>query len=374
MDGVPPRTREYGLDWLRVAAFAVLIFYHSGMIFVPWSFHIKDTGQSELLAWVMVFFNRWRLPLLFFISGCGVAFSLRRRTMTEFARERVRRLAIPLLFGIFFVVPPQIYVERLQKGAGFSFAEFYPTVFGFVPYPQGSTSWHHLWFVAYLLVYSLVGIPLFKALQNAHVARWLVRAVNAHPAVVYFINIPSLAAALTLGPRWPTTHNLIADWANLIGSFLTFLWGFAIAASPGFLDAIERRRNEFIAGAVTLTVMFYVLRFNGQSSTFVNGYMGMLWILAFVALARSRIRSGGAWLAYCNEAVYPFYILHQTVIVVTGFYIVQLPWGIPAKLALTMGVGFLGSWVGFELVRRWNVTRLLFGLKPIAVTSVRNFS
>ncbi len=357
--------REYGLDWLRVTAFGILIFYHSGMIFVPWEFHIKNAEQSDALAWIMVFFNRWRLPLLFFISGCGVRFSLRRRSMREFAAERVKRLLIPVLFGIFVVVPPQIYVERLQKGAGFGYAEFYRTVFAFVPYPDGNMSWHHLWFAVYLLVYSLAGIPLFSAIRAAGGWKWLVTAIKRWPAAIYLINAPSLAVAFTLGPRWPTTHNLVADWANLTGSFLTFLWGFVIASTPGFLDIIERRRREFLSAAVLVTAVFYALRAQGQSSTLVNGYLGMLWIFTFVGWARAKVRSGGAWLAYANEAVYPFYILHQTFIVVAGYFFVQQPWSLAVKLTVTMCSGFLGSWMGFEIVKRWNVTRMLFGLRPV---------
>src|SRR4051794_7561170 len=88
--------REYGLDWLRVIAFAILIFYHCGMMFVSWGWHIRNEETSRTLELVMLFFNRWRLPLLFFISGAGVSFSLRRRGFGEFAGERTVRLLLPL--------------------------------------------------------------------------------------------------------------------------------------------------------------------------------------------------------------------------------------------------------------------------------------
>lgn len=366
---VPPR--EYGLDALRVAAFAVLIFYHSGMIFVPWGFHIKNNELSVNLSLVMLFFNRWRLPLLFFISGCGVAFALRRRALGEFAGERVRRLFIPLAFGIFAIVPPQIYFERLQQGATFTYWEFYPSVFELVTYPKGSFSWHHLWFVAYLFVYSLIAIPVFAFLRGETGKRWvaaLARSIEAYPAAVYLINLPSLAAALILGPRWPVTHNLTADWANLTGSFITFLWGFIIASSPALLDLIERRRREFLTLALLVTAVFYwriVTEAGGAPalSTLISAYQGMLWIFTLVGFARAHVRTGSAWLTYANEAVYPFYIVHQTIIIAAGYFIVQQPWSIGAKLALTMLVTFLGSWAAFEVVRRTRLTRLLFGLK-----------
>lgn len=358
--------REHGLDSLRVAAFAVLIFYHSGMIYVPWGFHVKNPETSETLALVMLFFNRWRLPLLFFISGCGVAFSLRRRSAGEFARERIWRLLLPLAFGMFVVIPPQIYVERLQQGATFSFAEFYPEVLRLVPYPAGAFSWHHLWFVAYLLVYSLAAIPLFGALRRcgAALATWLTR----WPAAFYLINVPSMIVAYTLGPHWPTTHNLVADWANLTGSFMTFLWGFVFASTPALLDLVERRRREFLAGGIVTATVFYALRLSGAPvglgvSVWVNAYFGFFWIFLLVGFARANIKRGGPWLAYANEAVYPFYILHQTILVVFGYWLVQQPWSVAVKLAITMAVAFFGSWAGFELVRRSRFTRPLFGLR-----------
>jgi hypothetical protein len=86
-----PRGREYGLDWLRVIAFAILIGYHTGMYFVPWTWSVKNPEISEWLTWPMMFINRWRLPLLFFISGAGVWFNLRRRGYGKFALERCLR-------------------------------------------------------------------------------------------------------------------------------------------------------------------------------------------------------------------------------------------------------------------------------------------
>ena len=376
-------SREYGLDWLRVFAFGVLIFYHSGMAFVSWDWHIKNTEKSQVLELVMLFFNRWRLPLLFFISGAGVCFSLRRRSWGKFAGERLRRLLIPLAFAMFVVVPPQIYFEHLYRGRSYaSYGEFYRTVFQFVPYPQGSFSWHHLWFVAYILVYSLAGIPIF-ALVKGQVGRrfvsWLAGSLEKWPITVYLINLPSLAVALWLGPKWPTTHNLIADWANLSGSFITFLWGFVIASEPRLLDLIERRRREFLWVGIVMAAAFYAMMVSGATrewppawriltSAVVSGYLGMAWIFALVGYARAKLKQGGPALSYANEAVYPFYIAHQTITVGLVYYVVQCNWGVWPKVAVTVAGTFLGSWIVFEAVRRTWLTRLLFGVKEDRAT------
>jgi glucans biosynthesis protein C len=373
----PAAAREYGLDWLRVFAFSLLILYHSGMGFVSWDFHLKNPEQSRVLEFFMLLCNRWRLPLLFFISGAGVCFSLRRRSWGQFAGERLRRLGIPLLVGMFVIVPPQIYFERLFKGAQFSYAQFYPTVFQLVPYPQGSLSWHHLWFVAYILVFSLVGIPLFAGLRSQWGQRalgWMVRTFEACPPLLYLIQIPNLLVSVTLGPHWPTTHNLTSDWANLTGSFLTFLWGFVMASNRGFLDLITRRRREFLLVGLAVAGLFFGAGPTGLTRSWppaaqgwfwsiVNGYYGLTWILLLLGYARAMITRPSRVLSYATEAVYPFYIFHQTITLAALYCVIPWQIGLWPKFTLVAFVTFAGSWVLFEIVRRITPLRPLFGLK-----------
>jgi fucose 4-O-acetylase-like acetyltransferase len=123
--------------------------------------------MEEVMRWL----HRWRMPLLFFISGAGTFFALQRRTYGAYAGERFRRLFIPLVFGMFVIVPPQIYIEWLFRGRfSGTYADFYPNVFGFQAYHDGGTggafSWHHLWFICYLFFYSLLSIPVFRWLKS----------------------------------------------------------------------------------------------------------------------------------------------------------------------------------------------------------------
>ncbi|MGL4292562.1 MAG: acyltransferase family protein, partial [Bacteroidales bacterium] len=154
--------RRHDLDNLRVLLFLLLILYHVGMFFCPWSFHFKNNEVVEWLVYPMLFLNQWRLPLLFVISGMGTAFALRIRSMTDFVKERNKRLLIPFLFGMLFIVPPQVYFERIVK------SQFSGSYFGYLSesaftgaYPDGNISWHHLWFILYLLLFSVILAPLF---------------------------------------------------------------------------------------------------------------------------------------------------------------------------------------------------------------------
>ena len=342
-----PSRREFGLDWLRVIAFVILIGFHTGMYFVPWPWNVKNPEISEWLVWPMSFLHAWRLPLLFFISGAGVAFSLRRRGAGQFVRERFRRLGIPLLFGLFILCPPQTYVERILAGWRYaSYWEFWGTIFNMVPYPRGNLTWVHLWFLPYILTYSLLCLPLFAALRTAAGRAFsdtLARLCD-RPGIVYLVNVPNIVAAVILGPRWPVTNNLTSDWANFTGSLLTFVWGYILCGNPRFLDLVQRRRREFLWLALGTVVLFYGIRIphvlDGATGyqrlwiyVLVDSYFGMAMIFTLVGWSRTLLNRDSPALRYANTAVYPFYIIHQTITVLLGY--AWLGWHAPFALAWT---------------------------------------
>jgi len=368
-----PSRREFGLDWLRVIAFVILIGFHTGMYFVPWPWNVKNPEISEWLVWPMSFLHAWRLPLLFFISGAGVAFSLRRRGAGQFVRERFRRLGIPLLFGLFILCPPQTYVERILAGWRYaSYWEFWGTIFNMVPYPRGNLTWVHLWFLPYILTYSLLCLPLFAALRTAAGRAFsdtLARLCD-RPGIVYLVNVPNIVAAVILGPRWPVTNNLTSDWANFTGSLLTFVWGYILCGNPRFLDLVQRRRREFLWLALGTVVLFYGIRIphvlDGATGyqrlwiyVLVDSYFGMAMIFTLVGWSRTLLNRDSPALRYANTAVYPFYIIHQTITVLLGY--AWLGWHAPfaVKFPALFGGTFLGSWLVYEAARRNRISRPL---------------
>jgi surface polysaccharide O-acyltransferase-like enzyme len=374
--GAQPQPREYGLDWLRVCAFGLLILYHSGMAYVSWPWTVKDTQHSQALEMAMLFLNRWRLPLIFLISGAGVAFSLRRRSLGQFAGERVRRLLIPFVFAMFVVIPPQHYVVWLAHGANLSYAEFYPQLFKQVPHP------HHMWFVAYVLVFSLAGIPLFAALRSGAGRRALdalLDGLERWPPLLYLVGIPAVCVGLFLEPHWPTTFALFNDWANFCGSLIYFLLGFMIATERRFLDLVTRRRLEFLIVGLLCAAVHFTAIATGFTNAWPDGMRSLFWagvggivvpsgfltlgiVLAVLGFARAHVKRGGPWLSYANEAVYPFYIVHQTITVAVVYLMLPLTIGVWPKLAIAAASTFAGSWLVFEVVRRVRPLRPLFGL------------
>lgn len=367
--------RRYELDWLRVFVFSLLILYHTGMFFVPWGWHIKNNIIYEGLVWPMLFVNQWRLSILFVISGMGTSFSIRRRSGGGYALERFSRLGLPLLAGMLLVVPPQVYLERIGSGAfQGSFLDFWPRHAFTGIYPEGNLSWHHLWFLPYLLFFSLVSIPLFQYL-NRHPGSGLIRGLRRltrHPLGLYWLMVPLWVWDVWLRPRYPSTHAFWGDWFNLVHYLNLFIYGFMfIALGDHFWGLVARGRRLFLAGGLTATGVYTLMIlfpdvFGGVPGLFPVFRVINLWswILCLFGYATVYLRRPGKGLAYANEAVYPFYILHQTVTVGIGFLIAGKHWGLGIKFLL-MAAGTFGiCLVLYEgVIRRIPWLRPLMGMR-----------
>jgi glucan biosynthesis protein C len=90
-----------------------------------------------------------------------------------------------------------------------------------------------------------------------------------------------------------------------------------------------------------------------------------LWVLALLGLARRYLYFGNRLLAYTGQASYPVYILHQTVIVVIGYYLIHTSLGVAPKYLLIVLASSAVIFLIYDLlVRRMRLTRFLFGMAP----------
>jgi glucan biosynthesis protein C len=367
--------RRHDLDWLRVLVFALLIFYHVGMFFVPWDFHIKNNITYPWLTYPMWFLNQWRLPILFVISGMGTFFALQKRTGKQFALERLKRLFIPLAFGMLFVIPPQVYVERLANSqfTG-NYFDFWPFLAFNGVYPDGNVSWHHLWFLPYLLLFSLVLIPLFLQLknrQNTILNSWL-KQIAGRASGLYVFIVPLFFIEAFIEPFFPVTHALVGDWFAMINYITLFFFGFLLMTIKDtfWLTVEHSRRYLLAAGIIFFTLMLFIsLRYEDSLTRhLIEAFLKVAnlwsWILTLFGFAAKYLNKKSKALSYSNEAVYPFYILHQTVMIVIAYFLINLKWSLGLK-AFVMIIGTFGiSWLLFEFfIRRWKFLRPLFGLK-----------
>ncbi|MBD2757334.1 acyltransferase family protein [Spirosoma validum] len=377
--------RRYDLDWLRVIAIITLVFYHTGMIYVSWDFHIKSAEHSQSMQEVMVWLHRWRMPLLFFISGAGTFFALRKCSLGSYASERVRRLFVPLVFGMFIIVPPQIYAEWLFRGrfTG-SYTDFYPEVFTFQPYQDGGKggafSWHHLWFVAYLFLYSLISIPIFRWLKSNTGQRFVDRIgrLIARPGGALWLVGFLLLNDIVLGGFFPNeTHALVNDWAYFTKNLILFWLGYVLISRRDFWQTITDQRHYFLVATLICTAILYSFRVFVSAETYDNSRLlitlfsfnglGVTWfsVLATVAYGYRYLNKNHRLLPYLNEAVYPFYILHQTAIILIGYYVLtRTSLGVyDGFLVISLSSFAVCTAVYLLVIRPFKLSRILFGLK-----------
>ncbi|HAA11950.1 MAG TPA: acyltransferase, partial [Cytophagales bacterium] len=367
--------RQHYIDWLRIFAILGVLFFHTAMLFVEdWTWHIQNEERSYLWLEFNFWLSRFRMPLLFFISGFGSYLALRKRTTRQYLGERYKRLMIPLFFAIFFIVPPQIYFERIFNGATFSFGEFYLTTFNFVPYPEGNMSWHHMWFVLYLFIYSAVGLPLFLWLRRPSITEELRRMALRAPRIVYTLTlVPTTLLFVLWTSKWPSTNALVNDWGYLPYWCTFFFAGYIVAVAPSLLDVLEKHARNLLGLAVLAIIIINVVRWNRialESTALLTAYRALLavdawlWVLALVGLGKRYLNRPHRWLAYANQAIYPFYILHQTIIIVVGYYVIQVNEGMLAKYLFVAFVsGGLALAIYEYLIRPFRVMRFLFGVK-----------
>nr|WP_315250293.1 acyltransferase family protein [uncultured Duganella sp.] len=378
--------RLYFFDWIRILAFCLLILYHTGMYYVTWDWHVKSPYASNAIEPLMILSSPWRLALLFMISGVATAFMLKKIRIGALLKQRSWRLLVPLVFGMFVIVPPQAYFEIVEKiayqGGYAEFLRQYVTGYGGFCRNNDCLSiptWNHLWFVAYLWAYTMVGgliVWLLGARFDALGAA-LERLLTGWRIVVLPLVVLA-AARYALVERFPTTHALVDDWYSHAQYFFLFAFGALMAMRSGFWARVEAQRWTSLGlwlCSWALVVIYWSIPDALADTPAVLQWKPVMravycvcqWtaILTMCGFGRRHLNFDSARRRYLTEAVFPVYILHQTLIVTMAHWLkpVKLAPGIEGVflVVLTFGISFSV----FEVVRRIAVLRPLFGLGPL---------
>ena len=378
--------RRHDLDWLRVIAFGLLVIYHVGMYYVSWDWHVKSPAASIAPEPFMLLSSPWRMSLLFLISGVATAFMFERRP-AGLLRRRSWQLLLPLLFGMAVIVPPQAYyqvVEQLPGGYNESYWAFYGKYLsdyrgfcdndGCLRVP----TWNHLWFLPYLWSYTLLAWLLWRLLPSSALQRLRQStgvALNGWGALI--VPVVVLAAArLLLVSRFEQTHALTDDWYNHAQYASIFLIGFLAAFNTRFWESLQRLRWLSLAAAgISYAVLIHVWYFSGYNDAQpppleLRLALRVVWavdqwcaIAALLGFAYRWREADSPVLRYLTLAVFPLYILHQTVIVVLAHNLKPLQLN-PGTEAVILIVATFALCLGAcELIRRCAPMRPLFGLR-----------
>jgi len=341
----PDDHRLSELDGLRVAAFGLLVLYHVGMFYVPWEWHVKSPRPVPALESWMALSAPWRLALLFLVSGAATAYFTRRGTASEQLRSRSARLLLPLLFGMLVLVPPQAWLQVVEQhgylGNYFEFLRLYFTGYGGFCQPAGKClvlpTWNHLWFLPYLWTYTVLWLL-------ARRFGWLDRCPALRVGVgARLLWMPLLAVAVlrvVLVLQFPSTQNWVWDWFNHSLYLTMFLIGACWFGAPGdrhgaWAAAARLRWPALAIALAALVGMRWLLADLGGFQALPE-WAKPLWLalgalrqwaplVAVLGFARVHLHGrDGPLLRKLTEAVFPLYIVHQTVIVVAGHYLAPL--------------------------------------------------
>ena len=375
--------RKHYIDWLRILAFGLLFLFHSWRPFDHFPWHIKNEEQNFIFDLLTMFTHGWRMHLIFLVSGAGTWFALRSRKKA-FVKDRIKRLIVPFLFGILIIIPPQRFYEWI------TFREFSGSYLDFLlVYPaqqlgdnMGSSLllWFghlgtHIWYLPFLFVMTVLVLPLLKKIQNRRFNfTWLKTMMKSNYGV-FILVIPMILVRILLKP----IYSEYTDWADFFVYLFPFVYGFLFMSDPEFIKIIKKKMYLFLI--VGLLSSIYFIYMGSQSPENVQEYLNpsfslyhieisivsMLvaysWISFFLGLFASKFNFSHKILVPANVSILPIYVLHQTLIIIIGFYVVNTELNLILKFAIIAITAIPASVLLYKLIQTNNVLRFLFGLK-----------
>jgi hypothetical protein len=373
--GIPER--RYDLDWLRILVFGLLIFYHIGMLYVKnWGFHFKSAYQSQTLENFMLIVEPWRMASLWLISGIAIRFILVKVSLIRYAFVRSLRLLLPLLFGVLVIIPPQLYVEMTTSGAlDLSYWQFYLALFndntalfknnqaGIWPHLDVN----HLWYLRSLWQYSLALIVLLPLLNSSYITTasdWLFKQHIS--VIVLVLSLPIIFIQL----YWST------DTSRYPLGFTFLIYGYLIGWHVSFWQQLKMKIKALLL-TFLLSLLLFISFYNTvwlsiDDSTpawliiigmIIYSVVRVLGVLMVLALAYKYLNKKSSLLDYFNDAVYPFYIVHQTIIIVLAYNLAPFSLGPIIEPISVILLTILLCFFCFEVIRRIDMLKPLFGVK-----------
>jgi len=343
--------RRHDIDWLRVIAIGLLLIYHIAIIFQPWAMFIGFIRSDELMEslWKpMTMLNVWRIPLLFYVSGMGVYFAIRKRNWRQLLRERSQRILLPFIFGIIAIVPLHLFI----------FQGYYNLPLGYYPHPG------HLWFLGNIFAYVLLLSPLFFYLKKQQESRFTkaLSAFMGNPLGPLSLSVFFVIEAVILRPQAFEMYAL--TWHGFFLGLLAFFFGFLFVYSgKKFWQTVLMWRWLYLGLAIVLYTI-RLLVFEMKAPGYLMAIESNLWILGVLGFGYKYLNRPSTTLSYLSQAAYPVYIIHMFVLYAGAAVI--LPLEIPVLLKFLAIVAFtgLGCYLIYEfIIRRIGFLRPLFGLK-----------
>lgn len=361
--------RRKEIDWIRNIAVMMLFLYHTAIVFdsIGDSF-IKTIDNSIICSMFIIVTFSWYMPLLFLLAGASTKFSLEKRCSKKYMKERIKRILIPLIFGLIVLVPVQGYFARLWRGQEVTVAGQYKyfatNVTNFQGY-DGAFTPAHLWFLLFLFIISLIGVVVIKMLKTkkgeVFLSKIKTKLLSKH--IIFWASSVLLLAEII--PR--------IGGKSLSVNLILFLMGYIIYNDEDYLNAIDKNKHKFLIGSVCVSPLAIILYYAtlgldiGFSAIVVQLIVGNLimitTIVAIIGYGRKYLNKGGKILTYLNKACLPVYIMHQTILIAVAYFIAALDMRVYFRFGIIVIVTAIFTFAIYEILRRTKLFNRALGMR-----------
>ena len=347
---MPTINRRYDIDWVRVIAIGLLLIYHVAIGFQPWGIMIGFIANEKTWGslWIpMQMLNIWRIPLLFFVSGMGVYFAIQNRNWKQLLLERAARILVPFLFGMFVIFPISLYIWQSY----YDFDRDY------------SANPGHLWFLGNIFLYVVILLPIFFFFKKNESGQFVssIKRVFGSPFGLVLVMSAFVTEAMLVKPN---PYELYAmTWHGFFLGFVAFFFGFCFVLSgENFWTMMLKWRWVFLTAAILLFVIRYFY-FDLKAPLYLIPVESNFWIFSVISFAYKYLNHPSKKLDYLSQAAYPVYILHMIFLYLGSMVIFRFDIDVRLQFVLVLLFTVVGCFLTYELIRRVNILRPLFGLK-----------
>jgi len=381
------KERVHYLDWLKVFAILMVFIFHNAHFFDFPDWTLKNKTESFGMTIVTILIYIWSMPLFFLLAGAGTKFALKNRTGTQYIKERAKRLLIPFVVGMLLLAPPQGYVENLSKlKFNKSFMSYYPYFFKHLSYNFSLKAFgdntYHLWFLGFLFVFSIMALPLFIYLKKEIAGKFILKCALFcdNKGFIFLFAIPVLISHLALRVVFPEYN----DWADFVYWLIYFIYGYMIFSHEKFKEAIIRHsKASLIIGILCLSYIIALLLLGYDVKWFIYptysvesiiylviySLLTWSWVIFILSIGFKFFNFENKFLKYSSEAVLPFYLLHQPIILLIGYFVIQWNLSIIEKFFIISITSFILIIAIYDLlVKRVNFIRFVLGMKELKLS------
>lgn len=352
--------RKYYIDNLRWIDVILLFPFHTFIIYNTFGDGNYVTGNGNVfLSNIIVSFWPWFMPLLFVLSGISAKLSLENRKPIDYLNERLKKILIPLFFGVLLLIPIMSYFgDCFHNGYSGNYFQHYKIFFtkwtDLTGY-DGGFSPGHLWFILYLWIISIFAFPIIllhrKVTKKIHFER-----LNIVVLLLIFIVPFIVSPVLDIGGK------------SIGKYFAYYMIGYCILSDD---IVVEKCKNYYIflivialmGMAFILTIFNGVFRVNSMLYKVIEEFYAFNSILALLGVSKKHLDKSTKAANYFSKSSFSVYLFHFPWIVIVAYFTFKFTHAILLQVFVILVFSIILTFVSNEILRRIKITKIMFCLK-----------